>query len=134
VLSSALTRRLRWADTDATGYFHFPRLFEVIEEAETELLRAAGYQVDVQSSPYRLPRVRVECSWQRGIRHDEEYTLRMTVGRLGRTSITYEFVVEVAGDVAAQGSMTVVFLKDGMPAEVPTELRAALSEPVNHAR
>lgn len=127
VTASILTRRLRWADTDATGYFHFARLFEVVEEAETDLLRTAGYPVDIQSSPYRLPRVHVECEWRRGIRHDEEYRLQMTVGRLGRTSITYDFVVDVRGEVAARGSMTVVFIRDGTPVEIPADLRAALA-------
>jgi acyl-CoA thioester hydrolase len=126
--SSVLVRRLRWADTDATGYFHFPRLFEVVEEAETDLLRTAGYPVDVRSCPYRLPRVHVECDWRRGIRHDETYRLRISVVRLGRTSITYEFTVDVEDELAACGSMTVVFMRDGALAEVPADLRAALSE------
>jgi acyl-CoA thioesterase FadM len=29
-------RRLRWADSDAAGRLHFPRIFEIIEEAESE--------------------------------------------------------------------------------------------------
>jgi acyl-CoA thioesterase FadM len=28
-------RRLRWADADAAGRLHFPRIFEIVEEAET---------------------------------------------------------------------------------------------------
>ena len=32
-------RRLRWADADAAGRLHFPRIFEIVEEAEADLLR-----------------------------------------------------------------------------------------------
>ena len=35
-------RRLRWADADAAGRLHFPRIFEIIEEAESELMRGLG--------------------------------------------------------------------------------------------
>ena len=31
-------RRMRWADVDAAGILHFPRIFEIVEEAEIELL------------------------------------------------------------------------------------------------
>ena len=41
-------RRLRWADADAAGRLHFPRIFEIIEEAEGELLREAGWPMDVR--------------------------------------------------------------------------------------
>src|ERR1051325_10125887 len=40
--SIELERRLRWADADAAGRLHFPRIFEIIEEAESELVRRIG--------------------------------------------------------------------------------------------
>ena len=41
--SIELNRRLRWADADAAGRLHFPRIFELVEEAESELVRAIGW-------------------------------------------------------------------------------------------
>jgi len=41
--SIELKRRLRWADADAAGRLHFPRIFELVEEAESELVRRIGW-------------------------------------------------------------------------------------------
>src|SRR5262249_57723789 len=40
--SIELRRRIRWADADAAGRLHFPRIFEYFEEGEGELLRSVG--------------------------------------------------------------------------------------------
>lgn len=54
-------RRLRWADADAAGRLHFPRIFEIIEEAESELLRGIEWPMDLRRENYDFPRVHVEC-------------------------------------------------------------------------
>ena len=46
--SVELKRRLRWADADAAGRLHFPRIFEIVEEAEGESLRALDWPMDVR--------------------------------------------------------------------------------------
>src|SRR6266545_6033540 len=84
-------RRLRWADTDATGRLHFPRIFEIIEEAECELLRKVNWQVNLRETKYEFPRVHVECSFHRMIFLDAPFSLRLTVGKIGNTSIRYDF-------------------------------------------
>ena len=54
--------------------------------------------------------------------------LRFAVGKLGRTSIRYDYQVFGTDDeLAIEGSMTVVVLKDGKPAEIPTTLRSSLA-------
>lgn len=70
-----LSRRLRWADTDATGRLHFPRIFEIIEEAESELLRSVGWPVGIRESEYDLPRVHIDCRFSRMIMHDTPFRL-----------------------------------------------------------
>jgi acyl-CoA thioesterase FadM len=54
-------RRLRWADADAAGRLHFPRIFEIIEEAEGELLREILGHMNVRRGTYDFPRVHLEC-------------------------------------------------------------------------
>ena len=44
--SIELERRLRWADSDAAGRLHFPRIFEIVEEAESELVRKIGWPMN----------------------------------------------------------------------------------------
>ena len=120
-------RRLRWADADAAGRLHFPRIFEIIEEAETELLRGVEWPLDVRRRSYDFPRVHLECQFRRIIALDAPFRLLFTVGKLGRTSIRYDYQVFDAGEeLAIEGTMTVVILQDGKPAEIPPTLRAAL--------
>lgn len=120
-------RRLRWADADAAGRLHFPRIFEIVEEAEGELMRAAGWPFDVRRREYDFPRVHVECRFLRILDLDAPFRLLFKVGRLGRTSIRYDYeVFDAAEELAVEGTMTVVVLKGGTPVEIPPPLRAAL--------
>lgn len=125
--SIELERRLRWADSDAAGRLHFPRIFELVEEAESELVRSIQWPMN-RSMGYDFPRVHVECRFARVIELDEQFRLRLAVGKLGRTSIRYDFQVFRADDeLALEGAMTVVVLQNGKPAEIPASLRAALA-------
>jgi YbgC/YbaW family acyl-CoA thioester hydrolase len=122
-----LERRLRWADSDAAGRLHFPRIFEIIEEAESELVRSIKWPMN-RSLGYDFPRVHVECRFLRVLKLDDPFRLRLTVGRLGRSSIRYDYQVFDAGaELAIEGTMTVVTLQNGKPVEIPETLRAALS-------
>ena len=120
-------RRLRWADADAAGRLHFPRIFEIIEEAESELLRGIEWPMDVRRKHYDFPRVQVECRFLRMLALDAPFRLRFSVGELRRTSIRYDYQVFDDGEeLAIEGTMTVVVLQNGKPTEIPESLRAAL--------
>ena len=122
-----LQRRLRWADADAAGRLHFPRIFEIIEEAESELVRSIEWPMD-RSMGYDFPRVHLECRFRRVLALDDPFRLRLTVGKLGRTSIRYDYeVFNAANEIAIEGTMTIVTLQNGKPTEIPASLRAALS-------
>ena len=125
-------RRLRWADADAAGRLHFPRIFEIVEEAEGELLRGVEWPMDVRRKNYDFPRVHVECRFLRMLVLDAPFRLRLTVGKLGRSSIRYDYQVFDAGEeLAIEGTMTVVMLQHGKPVEIPESLRAALNGEVS---
>jgi acyl-CoA thioester hydrolase len=125
--SIELQRRLRWADADAAGRLHFPRIFEIIEEAESELVRSIEWPMD-RSMGYDFPRVHLECRFLRVLALDDPFRLRLTVGKLGRTSIRYDYqVFNAADELAIEGTMTIVTLQHGKPTEIPDSLRAALS-------
>jgi acyl-CoA thioesterase FadM len=77
---------------------------------------------------YDFPRVHVECRFIRVIELDDPFLLRLTVGKLGRTSYRYDFqVFDAGGELAIEGTMTVVVLQNGKPTEIPATLRAALA-------
>jgi len=124
--SIELQRRLRWADADAAGRLHFPRIFEIVEEAESEFVRRIDWPMN-RSLGYDFPRVQVECRFMHVIALDDPFRLRLTVGKLGRTSYRYDFQV-FNGDeeLAIEGTMTVVVLQHGKPTEIPDTLRGAL--------
>ena len=125
--STEFKRRLRWADADAAGRLHFPRIFEIIEEAEGELMRGIAWPLDMRRKDYDFPRVHLECHFKRIIALDAPYRLLLTIGQLGRTSIRYDYQVFDEGEeLAIEGTMTVVVLSDGKPTEIPLALRAAL--------
>jgi len=125
--SIELERRLRWADADAAGRLHFPRIFELVEEAESELVRSIKWPMD-RSLGYDFPRVHVECRFLRILELDAPFRLRLMVGKLGRTSIRYDYQVFDAGnELAIEGTMTIVTLHNGRPTEIPPTLRSALS-------
>lgn len=130
--SIELDRRLRWADADAAGRLHFPRIFELIEEAESELVRRIGWPMS-RTMGYDFPRVNIECRFMRVLELDAQFKLRLTAGKLGRTSIRYDYqVFDATGEVAIEGSMTLVVLQNGKPVEIPTTLRAALERDVQY--
>jgi acyl-CoA thioesterase FadM len=121
-------RRLRWADADAAGRLHFPRIFEIVEEAEGELLRGLGRPLDLRERTYDFPRVHVECQFKRILALDAPFRLVFTVGRLGHTSIRYDYkVFDLSEQLAIEGTMTVVVMQQGSPVEIPPALRAALA-------
>jgi len=127
--SIELKRRIRWADADAAGRLHHPRIFEYFEEGETELLRAAGFTM-FDGSGYDFPRKHVEAVFHRILPLDAPFVMRVTVGKLGNTSIRYDYHVfadDACTQLALEGSMTVVVVKDGRPAPIPEKMRAALS-------
>lgn len=127
-----LTRRIRWADADAAGRLHFPRMFEFFEEGETELLRHVGYTMFGPGSTdggLDFPRVHVECRFRRMLALDAPFVMRIAVGKLGRTSIRYDYQVFADAEpreLALEGTMTVVVVRDGRPTDIPADLRAAL--------
>lgn len=126
-ISIELERRLRWADADAAGRLHFPRIFEIVEEAESELVRSIDWPMN-RSMGYDFPRAHVECRFIRVLSLDEPFRLRLAVGKLGRTSFRYDFQAFNGNEeLALEGSMTVVVVQDGKPTEIPPTLRAALS-------
>lgn len=120
-------RRMRWADVDAAGILHFPRIFEIVEEAEIELLRQIGFSMFESLKEFDFPRVRIECDFKKMIPLDAEFQLYLTVGKVGRSSIRYDFqAFNKKDEVALEGAMTVVTLKNGKLAKIPKDLRDAL--------
>ncbi|MDW8337540.1 MAG: thioesterase family protein [Thermoleophilia bacterium] len=116
--------RVAWVDTDAGGRIHFTNAFRYAEAAETSLLRRLG----MLERWGDYPRRHVEAEFLRVLRFEDEVEVRLRVERVGRTSITYAWTIERDGEVCVRGRHTVVSVdREGRPAPLPDEVRAALS-------
>lgn len=130
--SIELTRRIRWADADAAGRLHYPRIFEYFEEGEIELLRSVGYAMlgDYDNREYDFPRKHVEAVFHQVLPLDAPFVMRVSVGKLGNTSIRYDYRIFADAQctqLALEGSMTVVAVQNGKPAQLPPKMRELLS-------
>lgn len=128
--------RIRFIDTDASGRIHYTAMFRYFESAEIELMRTVGVTYDMRHG-YNLPRVHVECDFMKMIGHDDLIDIEVSLTKLGRSSIRFEFRTLKAGELAAKGVVVVACAdrntKRAVP--IPDDLRARLNtilmEPAN---
>jgi acyl-CoA thioester hydrolase len=124
--------RVRWSDVDASGIILWSAYTRLVEMAETELFRAAGFayatlwdQLDIW-----LPRVQFHLDYLSPARLDDLLDIGIGVARIGRSSIRFEFTVsKAAAEVVAEGYLVIVAISraDGRPVDVPKPLVEALA-------
>ena len=124
--------RVRWSDVDASGIILWSAYTRLVERAETELFRAAGFpyatlwdRLDIW-----LPRVQFHLDYRSPARLDDPLDTQIWVARIGRSSIRFEFCVSKAdADVVAEGYLVIVAIRraDGRSVDVPGALADALA-------
>lgn len=121
------TCEVAFADTDASGWMHFPNIFRYVEAAEHEFLRNRGILV-FDRAQGGWPRANVSCDFKRPLLANDRIEVRLAIARLGTSSITWDFeVLNAAGETAATGSMTNVRVNEtGKPQEISAAEREAL--------
>jgi acyl-CoA thioesterase FadM len=101
-----------------------------MEDGEAALMRSVGLSYARLPPGFGVPRVHTECSFRKILAYDVPFTMRVTIGKLGNSSIRYDYQFFTDGDsseLAAEGSMTIVVVKEGRPIDIPPDWRAALS-------
>lgn len=134
MVSVEMKGSIRWADADAAGRLHFPRMFEYFEDAEAELLRKIGHASSPEKRDHDFPRVHVECQFKTVLSLGAPFWMVASIARVGTTSIRFEYRVFADQDksvLACEGSMTVVAVKDGKAVPVPQNLRDAIEREGN---
>jgi YbgC/YbaW family acyl-CoA thioester hydrolase len=129
--SIELNRKVRWVDADAAGRIYYARIFDYAGEAEWELLHSIGVSRKELGITYDFPRVHAECHFKKALELGASFILRFWPAKLGRTSIRYSFEVfleKEPHEAAATGSVTVVVMRNGKPAEIPPQIRLALTD------
>jgi acyl-CoA thioesterase FadM/uncharacterized damage-inducible protein DinB len=120
-----LTRRVAWADTDASGAWSFVAAQRYAEEAEVAFLTAA----DVLDLLYpHLPRAYVEARYATPAYFPQEVDIDLALVRIGRSSLHFVFRVLRGATVCAAGRLGAAYIgAGGTSTELPAEVRTALA-------
>lgn len=128
-----MTTRLR--DIDVYGHMNNVVYNEYFDTAVNQTLVELGV-LDLTRSEVIGLVVHSQTSYFRPVSFPDRVVLGLRVGRLGRTSVTYEFALFRGDDdsAAAQGSYTHAYVNraSNQPVELPPALRRAL-EPLVRA-
>lgn len=118
-----------FADTDASGWMHFPTVFRHVEAAEHECLKARGVLV-FDRALGGWPRVNVTCDYHRPLLAGDAIEVFLGIERIGTSSIVWNFeVLNARGELAASGRMTNVRVDaTGAPQPISESERKALGD------
>ncbi len=130
-----LTMTTRLRDTDVYGHMNNVVYNEYFDTAVNQTLIELGV-LDLRASDVIGLVVHSQTSYFRPVAFPDTVVIGVRVGRLGRTSVTYEYALFRRDDdeAAAQGSFTHAYVgrESNKPVELPQRLRAAL-EPLVRA-
>lgn len=124
---------VRFAEVDSAGFIFFSRLFEYCHATYEELigrLSPGSFGEVFSRSGWGTPVVHAEADFERPIRLGDTLTLSLTVGRIGETSMTVDYVITGtdADDVRARARLVHAFIDMNtlQPITVPADVRAGL--------
>lgn len=121
--SVAVSCRVEWIDTDASGHYHHSTVIRWVETAEAELFRRIGHAGMFAN----IPRVHYEADYLARVWFGDEIELRLTIDRVGRTSLVMSFSAVCGETVVASGHLVQVNAAgDGRTEPWPDEVRTAL--------
>jgi len=126
-----LQERVRWSDIDSSGIILWSAYTRLVEMAETELFRAAGFPYGSlwERLDIWLPRVQFHIDYRSPVRLDDLLDVEIWVARMGRSSIRFELAMKKAdGQLAAECYLVIVAVgrTSGKSVEVPKLLVEAL--------
>lgn len=116
-----------FAETDASGWMHFPHVFKYVETAEHAFLSSAGILV-FRRDKGGWPRVKVTCDYHRPLLAGDRFEVLLDITRVGTRSVTWAFeIIKDTGEMAASGSITNVRVDhQGKSQPISAEERSAL--------
>ena len=129
-----MRRRVQFAETDMAGVLHFANYFRLMEELEHAFWRSLGLTVYLRDRRLHLswPRVATNCEYYSPLRFEDEVDLKLTVTKVGKTSLNYEVEFRRDGERCALGRLTAVCCEtnDGafFPTAIPQDIRVRLEK------
>ena len=123
-IAATVTRRIEFSDVDASGRYYYGTVIRLLEAAEVELLSELGLLDEIYTS---MPRARLEVDYLSTLFFMDEVDTTIEVKNLGRTSVTFGFVIRRAGEDCVRGQLVTVFVdEEGRPAPWPQPARTGL--------
>lgn len=126
--------RVRSYELDGLGHANHAVFLNWFEQARFEALEAGGLPADqIAARGWAVVVARVEVDFHREARHGQRLRVRTRVEEARNTSLVLrqEAVLDQAGDdeeiLLAGARVVAVWLRDGRPRRIPTEVREALS-------
>ena len=113
-----LHRRVNFYEADQAGIVHFSNYYRYMEEAEYGLWRSAGVSLE-PTGEYAFPRVAASFEFHAPLRFDDEFSVRLRIAHIGRTSIRYVCHITRGDTPIATGAMTLVCVSAGDLRPVP---------------
>ena len=127
----AVRTRVGFDETDAQGIVYYGRYMPYFDRARVEYLRNLDLLAQAPGAPEFVMRAQW-TEYHAPARFDDELCVFVRVCRLGRTSLTWEFLAENVASSArlatAQQTMVQVDPERRRPVEVVVAIRRAVSE------
>ncbi len=117
---------ITFADTDCSGWIHFPKIFRHVEEAEHSYMQQQGIVI-IDRVLGGWPRVHVSCDYKRPLRFADRIEVHLAIERVGTASVHWLFEVLKDGALCANGKMSTVRVDhEGKPLVIDDETRRKL--------
>lgn len=94
-------RRVAWPEVDPSGNYQFTAALRYAEEAEIALLRELGFLDRLYP---HLPRTFVRADFRAPARFDDEITVVVRIGRVGHSSVEFDFELRRGATLCAEGT------------------------------
>ena len=127
-MSFSVRTRVAFSDTDAQGIVYYGRYNPYFDLARVEYLRSVGLLGHEGGGEFVMRANDVE--YFAPARFDDELEIHLHIGRIGRTSITYEFeahkLPEQTLTVTAHQTLVYVDLDKRCALPIPEDYKAAI--------
>ncbi len=98
---------MHFYEVDSAGIVHFSWYFRYLEEAEHALWREAGLSIAAPGADIGFPRVAASFEYQRPLRFEDEFEVRLRVAALADKTIRYTCVLTRGETQIATGAITI---------------------------
>jgi len=124
MVSSEITLRVRYAETDRMGFLHNANYLVYFEMGRIELLRTRGYAYrDLEDQGYLLVLSRMEVRYRSPARYDDLLTLRTSVQRSTAARVEHHYELFREDTLLAEGDSTLVCVdREGRVRQLPPQL------------